>query len=136
MFSLFTKILSLPKSLYVSIRLCGFKKGCKVPVRIHYTTKLGDLTGKVLLTDGDKCLLYIQGKSDFPFDNKSSYSTLSVEGTVLLHGRSCFGPGSKVFVMKDGILELGNNVVATAEMTVICASHITFGDGYRFSSDL
>lgn len=32
-----------------------------------------------------------------------------------------------MFVLKDGILELGDNVVATAEMTVICAEHITFG---------
>lgn len=127
MFSFFTKILNLPKSLYVSIRLCGFKLGCKVPVRVHYTTKLGALTGRILLMNDNKCLLYIKNESDFPFDNKSSYGTLTVEGTIKLYGRSFFGAGSKVFVMKDGVLELGDNVVATAEMTVICANHITFG---------
>lgn len=125
--SLFARILSFPKSLYVSIRLCGFRLGFKVPVRIHYSTKLGALTGRILLIGENKCLLYIARKSDFPYDHKSSYGTLSVEGTILLHGHAYFGAGSKVFVLKDGILELGDNVVATAKMTVICAEHITFG---------
>ena len=68
--SLFARILSFPKSLYVSIRLCGFRLGFKVPVRIHYSTKLGALTGRILLIGENKCLLYIARKSDFPYDHK------------------------------------------------------------------
>ena len=105
--SLFARILSFPKSLYVSIRLCGFRLGFKVPVRIHYSTKLGALTGRILLIGENKCLLYIARKSDFPYDHKSSYGTLSVEGTILLHGHAYFGAGSKVFVLKEVYWNLG-----------------------------
>ena len=42
------KILSVPKSLYVSIRLCGFKKGLKLPVYVRYNTVLRNLSGRVM----------------------------------------------------------------------------------------
>lgn len=41
-------ILSIPKSLYVSIKLCGFKKGIKLPVLVRYNTVLRDISGQVI----------------------------------------------------------------------------------------
>ena len=38
------KLLSVPKSLYVSIRMCGLKKGMKLPVFVRYNTVLRDIS--------------------------------------------------------------------------------------------
>lgn len=41
-------ILSIPKSLYVSIKMCGFKKGIKLPILVRYNTVLRDISGQVI----------------------------------------------------------------------------------------
>ena len=50
-------ILSIPKSLYVSIKLCGLKKGIKLPVLVRYNTVLRDISGQVVtpVRGGNTC---------------------------------------------------------------------------------
>lgn len=43
----FDKILSIPKSLWVCLRLFPFKEAIKFPVLIRYNTKILSLRGKV-----------------------------------------------------------------------------------------
>ena len=56
---LLQKILSIPKSLYVSTKLCGFKKGIKLPVLVRYNTILRDISGRVIVParGGNTCWL-------------------------------------------------------------------------------
>lgn len=45
---LLEKLLSVPKSLYVSIKLCGLTKGIKLPIFVRYNTVLRDISGRVI----------------------------------------------------------------------------------------
>lgn len=49
-------LISLPKSLYVSIKLMGLKRGLKIPILVKYNVKLLCLTGKVVDMGGGEKL--------------------------------------------------------------------------------
>lgn len=43
----FEKLLSIPKSFYVCLKLLGIKKALSLPILVHYNTKIIDLKGCV-----------------------------------------------------------------------------------------
>lgn len=43
----FDKLLSIPKSFYVSLRLCGLKRAFELPILVRFNCKLAKLNGRV-----------------------------------------------------------------------------------------
>ena len=111
----FVKLLSIPKSLYVSIRLCGFKNVFDLPILVRYNCKLMSLSGSAL---GN-------GKLDIGFgdvgifDNSYQRCVLQIKSKIVMNGYSHFGPASKIVVGDDAILTIGDNVANSAACSII-----------------
>lgn len=46
------KILSIPKSFWVSVHFFSFKDAIKLPVLVRYNTKIQSLTGNIKVNSG------------------------------------------------------------------------------------
>lgn len=49
---LIEKILSLPKSIYVSMKFFPFSQALRIPILVRYNTKLTSLSGTVKFNSG------------------------------------------------------------------------------------
>lgn len=127
----FDKLLSIPKSLYVSLRLCGLKRAFKLPILVRFNCKLMKLSGRVTG----------EGKLDIGFGNVGIFdkcyqrSILEISGLIVMNGYAHFGPGCRFVVGKDGNLTLGNNVANSAACSVICMKSVHIGDDTIISWD-
>lgn len=122
----FEKIISLPKSLYVCLRLLPFRQAIKLPIYVRYNTKLSSLKGSVILKECKRGLIQIGFYYVGVFDKKYSRSILEISGIMEIEGRAEFGQGTKICIGKKGHLILGHNFCNTAELTVICFDKIEF----------
>lgn len=125
------KLISLPKSLYVSFRLFPFKQAVRMPILCRYNVKCLSLKGKMKVPEGGArtCMFRIGFGHVGVFDKKYSRSILEIDGTVYLeaNGSYGFGHGCKICVMRGGSLNIGTNFSNTAEGTIICSKEIFIG---------
>lgn len=125
----FEKILSIPKSLWVSLHYFPLVDAIKLPIMVRYNTKLLRMRGKVVLLGGIKRnSLSVGFGSVGIFDKTYERTVWEVNGTIELHGKAVFGHGSRICVGKEGVLSIGNNFINTAAMTIVCFRRITIGD--------
>ena len=114
--SRFVKLLSIPKSIYVSVKLLGWggvKYALKLPIFVRYNCVLNCLDGKVIGI----------------FDKKYSRTILEIAGLIELEGPVCFGQGTRLSVGKTGTLSLGAGFSSTAESTFVCVNKMHMGVG-------
>lgn len=124
------KILSFPKSLYVSMRLFPFRDALKLPILCSYNVKCLSLKGKIVAMGGVKpYMLHIGFGAVGVFDKKYSRSILQIEGTIYLEdsGKYHLGHGSKLCVGKSGNLYISEGFINSAEGTIICMNEIHIG---------
>lgn len=69
-------------------------------------------------------------------DCRYSRSILENNGTIIINGNVQIGAGSKISVMKGGVLEFGNDFSITGQSQIICGKHIKFGDRCLLSWDI
>ena len=125
----FEKILSIPKSLWVSLHYFPFVDAIKLPIMVRYNTKLLRMGGKVVLLGGvRRNALSVGFGAVGIFDKTYERTVWEVNGTIELHGKAVFGHGSRICVGKEGVLSIGNNFINTAAMTIVCFRRITIGD--------
>ena len=128
---LIVKLLSIPKSFYVSWRLAGFKKAFSLPVWVRYNTVLNALGGVVRFGNDSATFasLSIGFASSGISDKKNSRSLLEINkgGVVTVSGKVTFGHGTKLIVGPKGRLNIEDGVSATAEGTIICYNKISIG---------
>lgn len=120
-------ILSLPKSLWVSFRLCSFREALRLPVRCRYNVSCRSLKGRVLLDEGS--VMYFGFGDVGIFDRHYSRSILQVDGTIHLDGtgRYRFGHGSRLCVGGGAHVYIGAGFMNPAEMTLVCMREIRMG---------
>lgn len=130
-------IASIPKSYFVSFRLCPILLAWKMPIMVRYNCKLKDLSGVVNLS-----VPYVSpglvkiGFGDVGiFDKKSERNIIEVAGEIEVKGNVFLGHGSRISVGRCGKLNFGKNFINTARMTVICDNNISFGDCVLVSWD-
>ena len=123
------KLLSIPKSLYVSFKLMPFKEACKLPVLVRYNCKIISLKGLIDVKQGGvkTAMLHIGFGSVGVFDKTYQRSMLQIDGRIELKGKAWFGHGSKISITKNGKVIIGDRFVNTAMMTLICDDRIEFG---------
>lgn len=128
-------LLSLPKSFYVSWRLTSFKEAFRLPVLVRFNTKLISLKGHVSIHSAHKgtTRLIIGFNSVGIYDKKYSRAILPIDGNIALHGKATFGQGSRICVMTDALLSLGNGVNNTAEGAIVCRKNIKIGQNCLIS---
>lgn len=126
---IFEKILSIPKSLYVSIRLFPLRDALKLPCLVRYNTKILDLKGQIKVINGivKPFMFHFGFGSVGAFDKRYERSILQIGGILEIEGKATFGHGCRICVTKNTIVHIGADFVNTAAMTLICAHNIYIG---------
>lgn len=125
------KILSIPKSLWVSLHFFSLKETLRLPILVRYNTKIVSLKGSVVHSGGGKNVYrLVIGFGDVgTYDKKCQRSMIEIDGTIVIpDGRTTIGQGSRLSVGKNAVLSFGKNFVNSAGMTIICTDSISFGD--------
>ena len=130
------QILSIPKSLYVCLRLFHFMDAIKMPILVRYNCKLQSLKGRIKVMGGVKpAMLKVGFGCVGIYDKKYERSILQIDGCIVLRGKATFGHGSRICVTSNGTLSIGDNFNNTAMTAIVCDNNITFGDNVLVSWD-
>lgn len=131
------KILSIPKSLYVCLRLFPIRQGIRLPLLIRYNTVLKRLNGKIVLAKKNIRLGTIQigFEENNISDGKTDRCILDIAGTIIFDGNAVLGKGTRMSIHENGTLHLGNNFYNSAKITFICFHNIKFGNNCVTSWD-
>lgn len=128
---LFVKVISIPKSFYVSWRLAGLKNAFKLPVMVRFNTVLNALGGRIVFMHQPVKIatLSVGFASSGISDKGRSRSILEIQegGVVELCGKVSFGHGAKLIVGPKGTLSLAPNISGSAENTIICFNRVSIG---------
>lgn len=130
-------LLSLPKSLYVCLRLLPFSNAIKLPIMVRYNCKIVNLSGSVsFLHEKIKPgMLKIGFCRVGVIDKRYTRNMLEIRGKMILKGKAAFGNGSRISILKSGTLTVGNCFSNTAGLTVICGKEINIGNDVLISWD-
>lgn len=120
-------IFSVPKSLYVSARLCGLKKALKLPVVVRYNTVLRNLSGSVECANGAR---FAVGFSDGEgtLDKRYVRSVIEISGKISINGNVNLGCGTRLCV--EGTLTIGS-MSNSSRLQLVCRNNITVGRNFR-----
>lgn len=129
--SKFVKLISIPKSFYVSARLVGFKHAFKLPVMVRFNCALNSLKGRVIVKDTPlkRNLLSIGFSSTGIFDKRYSRSVLEISGNLVVKGMVSFGQGTKMSIGETGTMTVEDGFSSTAEGTFVCVNKLFLGKG-------
>lgn len=134
---LFFEIISLPKSLYVCLRLLPFSQAIRIPILVRYNTKLVDLSGRACL---EGVCRYGRVKIGFTFngifDPSKERCMLQIEGTLKIEGKAKFGYGSRISIGKNGVLNIGSGFNNSAKVTIFCEDSVNIGTDVLCSWDV
>lgn len=129
--SKFVKLISIPKSFYVSARLMGFRHAFKLPIMVRFNCVLNSLKGKVIAEDVaiQRNLLSIGFSSTGIFDKTYSRSILEISGKLVIKGEVYFGQGTKICIAPTGTMTVEKGFSSTAEGTFVCVNKVFLGKG-------
>lgn len=131
------KILSIPKSFWVSWKLIGFREAFKLPIMVRYNVCCKSLRGSVITKSGViHSMIQIGFGKVGVFDKRYQRSILQIDGTIVIDGvrNSVFlGHGSRLSIANNGVVDFGRNFNNTAMITIVCKDAITFGDNVTTS---
>lgn len=120
-------ILSLPKSIYLNLKVLPFKDAIKFPLLVRYNTVLSSCSGTVSVQEKGFGSVKIGFGHVGCFDKRYERSIWEVSGRLVFEGRASFGHGSRIVVGEKGYLLIGDKFVNTAGITIICFLHIKIG---------
>lgn len=133
------KLLSIPKSFFVSLHFFPLKDALKLPVLVRYNAKIMSLRGAISIGGGKirRAMLSIGFGKVGLYDKKYQRCILQIDGTIKLQGDSkvTFGHGSRISIGEGGCVEFGRNFSNTAQMNLCCVERITFGNDVVSSWD-
>lgn len=123
-------------TLYFNFKYFSVFQAIKFPVLISKHVILKTTEGSVSLPESISTGMIRIGYGDIGiFDKKRSKSIWEVSGPVVFKGTAQIGHGSKISVGENGSLEVGENLIITAESTVVCHKKITIGSNCLISWD-
>ena len=128
---LFRYIFSLPKSIYVNLRLLPLKEAIFLPIIVSNKTKLLSLSGRVNLKKVKTGIVRIGFTGADMIDYSHHRTMLQIDGELNIKSKVKIGKGSKLIV--SGTLNLGENFITTGNTTIICENKITIGNNTMFS---
>ena len=123
----------LPNTLRFNFRYFPFAKACKLPVLVSHRIKLVKLGGTVELASYQFGSVRL-GPADLDVFPEGGWPGVwRVEGRVRLGRGVRIGPGSSIVC--SGELELGDNVLTNARVSIYCAKQIIIGRDALISWD-
>jgi acetyltransferase-like isoleucine patch superfamily enzyme len=124
------------KTIYVNFKFLPLRKAVKLPILVSSKVWLKTYSGKIEICGNIRSGMIKIGFGEVGiFDEKHSRSILEFSGKIIFNGAANIGHGSKISVGKDGILDIGNNFIITAESSIVCYKHIRFGASCLISWD-
>lgn len=137
---LWERLLSMPKSFYVSAKLCGVKAAFYLPVQVRYNCVIRSLKGKAVIDfniAGAKTALLNIGFIDVGiYDKRYSRPIIEIDGIIKINGVVKLGVGSRISVGPKGSLTIGSNFAATAHCTIVCGKQINIGNDVLIGWDV
>jgi acetyltransferase-like isoleucine patch superfamily enzyme len=127
------------KSILFNLKYLPVKDALRFPFFIAKDTKLKIKYGaQIKLKCGKKYpgMIRIGYEKVGIFDRTSSRTVFEIKGNIEFMGSAFLGLGSKISVQDGATLELGNNFIITAQSTIICGHHISFGQNCLLSWDI
>lgn len=123
---------SLPTSFYFNYKYFGFRQALRFPVLLSHRVALDVMQGSVVIENP------VMGGIKIGFDKSglsdpTAYSVWQVAGTVIFKGRARLGPALKLVASAGGTIIFGENFNAGNDVSIYCASRITFGNGALLS---
>ena len=135
--SCFFKTINFWKTLYFNFHYFPFKVAIKIPVLIHYRTKLFILKGNIIIDSPISTgMIKIGSHGLGTQDGRYSRTIWQVEGTLLVSGKTNIGRGSKISIGKNGVLKIGRNFTISGDTTIICQKDIKFGNDCLLSWEI
>lgn len=120
-------LLGLPKSLYLSWRLCRWQDAWRLPIIASRKVRWSSLSGEVRLQRVRTGIMRIGFGSVETIDYRSQYTLLHLKGVVEVAGKCKIGYGSRISVDRGALLQLGESFHCSAAATIICRQQIRFG---------
>lgn len=119
-------LLSIPKSLYVSLKLCSFKQAMHLPIVVRYNTKILGVNGSASILGGDRIRIGFGQISEF--DKKYERSIIRFNGKLVVNTPCWFGQGCRINSESNSSLKIGRNFVNTANLIISNKGNITIGN--------
>jgi len=127
---LYLFIRAIPKTLYFNFKYLPFKKAIKLPIIVSHRVWLMETKGRVSLTAAEikPAMIKIGFGEVGIFDQMKERSVLKLEGSMMFQGRANIGHGCKICIGSEGKLTFGNEIIITAESSIICNKEIYIAD--------
>lgn len=123
------------RSIPINFKLFPLGVALRFQIIISPFVKIKSLRGKIII-DNSKIktgMIRIGFGEVGIFDKLFSRTILEIDGKIIFSGTANIGHGSKISVGKNGMLEIGENFIITAESSIVCFNNIKFGDNNLIS---
>lgn len=125
------------RSIFFNFKYLPFKQAIYLPVLISKQCVFYKIIGGIIIKSKIRTGMIQIGYGDVSiFDKKKSRTILEIKGKLVFCGTAKIGHGSKISINDDGVLELGENFIISAESTIVCHKRIRFGYGTMLSWDV
>jgi acetyltransferase-like isoleucine patch superfamily enzyme len=125
------------KTLRINFKYFPFSTAIKLPISVSSNCYIADANGQIIINSDITPGMITIGRGDIGiFDRIRSRSIFKNNGTLIFNGKCNIGHGCKLDVGENGTLELGSNVVITAETAIICYKNVTIGDNSLLSWEI
>lgn len=132
-------LFSIPKSIYVSYKLCGFVAALKLAIIVKYNVKLLSLKGHVECENNPCFKMITIGFGNVGiFDSAYERTILQIDGTLVVipkRNSVYIGHGSRICALEKAKIKFGTNFCNTAKGTICCVGNIDFGNNVLTSWD-
>ena len=125
--------LGLPNTLLFNFRYFPLAKACCLPVLVSHRMKLVKLGGTVTLASYRFGSVRLGPPDVDVFPDGGRPGVWRVEGDVRLGDGVRIGPGSSIVC--TGLLDIADNVLTNARVSIYCAKHIAIGRDCLISWD-
>lgn len=112
----------LPKSVYVNLRCLPFDQAKKLPIRINWKTKIGNIDKNCIIIESENIThnmisLGYRGSQFVPLG--SSYISVENGGKIVFNGMCTVAEGFNLYV-NSGTLKIGKHFYANRNFKVQC----------------
>lgn len=118
----------LPKTIYFNLKIFDFKVALKLPIRLRYDVKIGEIKkGCIEISKNYEKFMITLGYngSEFISSNKS-YISIKKQGKVIFGGKCNISEGFNL-VVDNGILNIGEGTYCNKNLLIQCEKKISIG---------
>lgn len=127
-------LISLPKSIYINFRVLNLKQAIKLPILVHYRTKLKIFKECIAIKERRVKFGMIRlgfGGSEGITSNGKNYLLIEKNGKMIISKKFTMGKGFSIRI-DNGILKIGNNVGLNKNCFIAVNQEIVIGENSIF----